>query len=444
MLEISENQDIEFKESWRDEYIKWICGFANAKGGKIYIGVDDSGKIVGVKNAKKLLEDIPNKVRDILGIIIDISMKKEDLKEYLEIVVEPYSYPINYKGQYHYRSGSTKQELKGQALNSFLLKSYGKHWDGVEVPNVSMDDLDKDTFSIFIQNAIKSKRIDEDKLPQNFDELLDKLRLIENGFIKRAGVLLFAKDPQKYVSGAFIKIAFFENSADIVYQNVIEGNLFSQVQQVFDLLFTKYLKAHISYEGIQRVEQFDYDSSSLREIIHNAIVHKDYSSGVPIQIGVFKDKMFIYNTGQLPQNWTIKTITSKHRSVPFNPDIANAFFKAGLIESWGRGIEKVIESSKKYNGVMPSFEWINGLNVEFKSKYPNQESSPKSSPKSSSKTEDKIIDFIKTDSTITTQQIAQNIGITKRAVLKQIKKLKDDGVIERVGSARSGYWDIKV
>ena len=121
MLEKKENQDVEFKESWRDEYIKWICGFANAKGGSIYIGVNDSGNVVGIDNAKKLLEDIPNKVKDILGVIVDLRMLVEDDKEYLEIVIEPYPYPVSYKGQYHYRTGSSKQELKGASLDKFLL-----------------------------------------------------------------------------------------------------------------------------------------------------------------------------------------------------------------------------------------------------------------------------------------------------------------------------------
>jgi len=102
MLKKDENQDIEFKESWKDEYIKWICGFANAMGGKLYIGVDDHGNVVGIDNAKKLLEDIPNKVRDLLGIIVDLSMKKEADNEYLEIIVEPYPYPISYKGLKHF------------------------------------------------------------------------------------------------------------------------------------------------------------------------------------------------------------------------------------------------------------------------------------------------------------------------------------------------------
>ena len=90
---MSENQNIEWKENWRDEYLKWICGFANAAGGKIYIGTDDNGRVVGVADAKKLLEDIPNKVRDVLGIMVDVNLLEENGLQYIEIDVPPYSNP---------------------------------------------------------------------------------------------------------------------------------------------------------------------------------------------------------------------------------------------------------------------------------------------------------------------------------------------------------------
>jgi ATP-dependent DNA helicase RecG len=133
----SESQNIEFKVTWRDEYLKWICGFANAYGGTIFIGKDDTGNVVDLKDAKKLLEEIPNKVRDTLGILVDVNLHQTDQGKFIEILVEQYPYPVNYKGQYHYRSGSTKQELKGAALDKFLLQKKGKRWDGVPVPNVS-------------------------------------------------------------------------------------------------------------------------------------------------------------------------------------------------------------------------------------------------------------------------------------------------------------------
>ena len=123
---MKENQNVEWKETWRDEYLRWICGFANAEGGTLVIGRNDRGDIVGLSNAAKLMEDIPNKVRDILGIVVEVNLREESGKEYLEIVVEPYPCPISYKGEFHYRSGSTKQELKGPALERFLLKKRGR------------------------------------------------------------------------------------------------------------------------------------------------------------------------------------------------------------------------------------------------------------------------------------------------------------------------------
>lgn len=95
---MQESQNIEWKENWKDEFLKWICGFANANGGKIIIGKNDTGKIVGLKNTKKLLEDIPNKVRDILGILVDVNLHKTEKGDFLEIIIESQPFPVNYKG----------------------------------------------------------------------------------------------------------------------------------------------------------------------------------------------------------------------------------------------------------------------------------------------------------------------------------------------------------
>ena len=124
----SESQNIEYKESWRDEYLKWICGFANAQGGKIYIGVNDNREVVGVDDSKKLMEDIPNKIVTHLGIVADVNLLNAEGLDYIEIQVEPNSVPISYRGHYHYRSGSTKQELKGAALQEFILRKLGRSW----------------------------------------------------------------------------------------------------------------------------------------------------------------------------------------------------------------------------------------------------------------------------------------------------------------------------
>ena len=133
---MTENQHIEWKSSWKDEYLRWVSGFANADGGVLHIGRNDKGEVVGVSNAAKLMQDIPNKARDILGIVVAANLRTEGGREYVEIVVDPYPYPVSYKGEYHFRSGSTKQELKGAALDRFLLRKQGRHWDSVPVPHV--------------------------------------------------------------------------------------------------------------------------------------------------------------------------------------------------------------------------------------------------------------------------------------------------------------------
>lgn len=183
---VRENQNVEWKESWRDDYLKWIGGFANADGGILEIGKNDKGQVVGITNIKKLLVDIPNKARDILGIVVDVDACTQNGKEFLRIVVPPYPYPISYRGEYHYRSGSTKLELKGIALDKFLLRKQGLHWDGVPIPSITVQSLDKDSLKHFRNRASLSKRLKSEMLKESDSNLIDKLHLRQGNHLKRA------------------------------------------------------------------------------------------------------------------------------------------------------------------------------------------------------------------------------------------------------------------
>ena len=171
----AEKQNIEWKEIWRDEYLKWICGFANADGGILYIGKNDKGEVVGVDNYQKYLEDIPNKIRNYLGIIADVNLLQEQELMYIEIIVSRSSYPVNYKGEYHYRTGSTKLQLQGNMLTEFLLRKTGLKWDAVPVDNVTYDDLDKESIELFCKEALRNSRIKEADLQGGTRHLLECL-----------------------------------------------------------------------------------------------------------------------------------------------------------------------------------------------------------------------------------------------------------------------------
>lgn len=355
-----EHQNIEWKESWHNDYFKWICGFANAQGGTLFIGIDDKGNTKHLDNAKKLLEDLPNQVRDLLGLMVDVNLHTQNGADYLEIVVEPYPFPISLRGKYYYRSGSTLQELKGAALAKFLLQRQGKKWDGVPVPNVTVDDLKNDTFDFYRKKATKSKRLEPEDLDGTNQELLESLQLYleDEKMLKRAAILLFHPKPEKYVTGTFIKIGFFETDDELKFQDEVKGNLLEQAEKALDLLKTKYTQAIISYQDGSREETFTFPEEAVREALYNAIAHKDYSSGIPIQISVYPNKIIFWNEGQLPENWTVEKLTQKHPSKPHNPDIANTFFRAGYIESWGRGTIKMINACKAHKIAPPIFSNI--------------------------------------------------------------------------------------
>ena len=437
---MKENQHIEYKESWRDEYLKWISAFANADGGVLHIGRNDKGAVVGLVNAAKLLEDIPNKVRDILGIMVKVNLSEEAGKEFLEIAVDPYPYPVSYRGEYHYRSGSTKQELKGAALDRFLLKKLGRHWDGVPVPHFTVADLSQQALAAFRKKAAKSKRLSAELLAEPDASLLAKLMLFDHAHLKRAAVMLFHEEPERVVTGAYVKIGYFRTDSDLLYHDEIHGDLFSQVEKTLDLLFTKYLRAGISYEGIQRLETFPVPEAALREAVINAIAHKDYASAIPIQISVYHNKLMLWNPGHLPQDWTPDEFSAKHASSPNNPDIANAFFRVAFIEAWGRGIDLIRNACRAAGNPEPAFRWDNGLWVEFALQ--EAKTSEKSSGKSSGKTASRIVELIRENPGITIPEIAKQLSKTTRAIEKQVRQLKIARVIVRVGPDKSGHWEV--
>ena len=199
---MNENQHTEWKASWRDEYLKWICGFANAAGGVLVIGRNDKGQVTGISDALRLLELLPKKVRDLLGILVAVNLGAEEDREYLEIEVGAYPNPISFKGEYYQRSGSTNQLLKGAALDRFLLRRYGRTWDGSPLPGVSVSDLSPPALSRFRQMAGRSARLDAAALKEPDAALLDKLNLTEGDYLKRAAVLLFHPDRELPGAGA--------------------------------------------------------------------------------------------------------------------------------------------------------------------------------------------------------------------------------------------------
>lgn len=142
MIQKHENELVEFKSVWKDEYLKHICSFANNRGGTLYVGISDTGKVIGIENSKKLLEDIPNKIINLLGIIPRLILHNENDLKYIEIVIDKSIEPVSYKGRYYIRSGATTQEMGGKSLQNFLLKKHNTTWGEIGINYASLEDID--------------------------------------------------------------------------------------------------------------------------------------------------------------------------------------------------------------------------------------------------------------------------------------------------------------
>lgn len=445
---MAENQNIEWKASWHDEYLKWICGFANAQGGRIYIGINDKGFVSGISDSRKMLEDIPNKIRDILGIIADVNLLTQDGKEYIEICVSPSSYPVNYKGEYHYRSGSTKQLLKGAALTEFLLSKTGYKWDSVPVDGVTVEDLDQESFDIFRREALRSGRMTEADLNMNNQQILENLGLFEHGKLKRAAILLFHRTPERWIAGAYIKIGYFGEGSDLRYQDEIHGSLFIQADRVIELIYLKYMKAIISYDNVTRIETYPLPKAAVREAVYNAIIHCNYAALVPIQIRIHEDAVYISNDCVFPVGWTVETLMERHRSQPYNPNIANGFFRAGYVETWGRGIEKICEACKEHGVRLPEYTLhMEDIMIKFTPLMDSRKEKKQTGTLDgtldgtlSGTLEENILSAIRKNSKVTQSQIALEIDCSERKVKRLMKSMQEKGMIERVGGRRSGEW----
>jgi ATP-dependent DNA helicase RecG len=443
-MNTEETQNVEYKQSWRDEYLKWICGFANAQGGQIFIGVDDKGVVTGIEDYKKLMDDIPNKAVNHLGVVVDVNLRKQTNKYYIEIIVPVSNVPIAYHGVYHYRSGSTKQELKGIALQNLLLKKMGKRWEDMPLEGISVNDLNESTIQSFVSKAIGKERIPLDARKISTELLLKNLSLItEQGQLTNAAILLFGKSVARVAVTASFKIGRFgKSSHDLLFQDIIETNIFDMPDKVMEALKAKYLIRPISYKGLERLEPLEYPEAALREAVLNAIIHKDYSSTYTF-LRVYDDRLHLWNPGVLPEELTIEELKKDHSSYPRNRNIANVFFKAGYIESWGRGTNKIIDACREAGLPEPVIEEEQGgFGITFLKDIYTEEYL------TSLGLEEHLIKtllFIKKNGSITNAQYQSLFNVSKRKSTNDLQYLVNENLVEKVGTrGRGTYYRLKI
>ncbi|MBI4621412.1 MAG: putative DNA binding domain-containing protein [Desulfobacterales bacterium] len=431
-----ESQRVEYKQNWRDDCLKVVSAFANSGGGVLLIGLDDQGTPTGLKNIKKLLEDIPNTIRNKLGILPSVELNRENKEEIIKITVPPSSVPISYNGKYYLRRGSTAQELHGKDLADFLIKKTGVTWDDAVEDRGDWELLDKSTIEDFKRYAV-------DRIPSIVREtdlipILQKLNLTDNQHLKRAVFLLFGKDPQWFYSHAVVKIGRFLTDTDIQTTDIVKGNLFQQLESSLEILRTKYLQSKIKFEGIHRRDILEYPYEALREAIINALIHRDYWGFSQIQIRIYPDKLIIMNAGSLPPEVPVESLKSTHISKPRNKLLAEVFYYAGFIEAWGRGTIKIVEKCVEQGLPEPDFKEEHGVMtvIFYKDKW-NKENLKKMEL---NERQIKAILFVKEKGEITNSGYRELTGLSDEGARIDLNHLVHLKIFEKAGRGRSVHY----
>ena len=337
-----ESQGIEFKRLWKDDFFRELCAFANCQGGTLYIGVEDDGTVCGVGNAEYLLENLPNKIRNTLGLVAEVCLHSQENKEYVTVYVQPQETAVSFESKYFVRSGSTTQELRGQELAVFLRNRLNIQWDAQIRLDARLDDIDEEAVRYFVFRAIEAKRLDENTRMENTEAVLRKLKLMTvSGELTNAALMLFGKDIERWCPMPAFRIGRFGvNQADLMSDDNIICPLIWMPNRVIETLRNKYLVSTMHFQGMNRSETLEIPEDALREMLCNAIIHRDYESTF-IQMRIWDDYMELWNPGTLFHPMTVENLYKRHESYPRNPYIAKVFYLAGLIENWGRGYEKI-------------------------------------------------------------------------------------------------------
>jgi len=455
-----ENSNVEFKLSFSDDVITTLVAMTNRKGGLVIVGVNDKRKISGVKLDQESVQNWTNEIKNKTQPFLSVDIEKFVIDKKTIVVFDVAEFPlkpVSFKGRFYVRKNNSNHLLTLQEISEMYLRTKNSSWDFYPNRDKSLDDLDTEKIE-------KTKLMIEKNLAvslgDNFSFLRKYSLIVEDDgseYPTNASLLLFLKEPSRQTD---IQIGLFQNDITIKKDKVIRRDLISEVDEVMEFVKIYILKEFIITGNPQREERWQYPIDAIREIVINAIIHRDYQEGTHSQFRVYFDKLEFWNSGWLPFDLTLDDVKAgRRKSTPRNKLVAEIFRDTGLIERYGSGVKRAIEQIKDYGLPEPFIEEASGgfcitiFSKEFEEasilksseksvEKAAQKSSEKSSEKGSEKSSEKILNLMRKRAKISAKEVAEKLGISSRAVEKQIAKLREEKLIKRIGSDKGGYWEV--
>lgn len=444
LLKEGEGLTIEFKESFSSKLDKDIVAFANTHGGRIFLGVDDRGKIVGEKLTNTLKAKINSLARNCEPGIVLRSIEQID-KVVVITINESDEKPHSCSAGYYRRLDAATQKMNQKELKLLFDASSNKpRFEEQISDDISWDDISQSKIKRFLS---ETKIMLDEFEPR---KLLKSLRLAKDNKITNAGVLFFAKNPRNFILQCEMILVAFKGIKGVhIYDRLnVQEDLMTQFNEAMTFL-RKHLNVRSEIKGVNRYDICEIPLEALREAVVNAVIHRDYSmQGTSLMVEVHEDRVVIKNPGGLPAGVSVNALTQI--SIRRNETIADMFSRIDKAERIGSGIRRIVELMADAELTKPIIESNAFFSITFErdprfkvGSVGSEESSVLGSEESSVLTSDKILEEVKKNPKITANQLSSALGITQRAVEKQLASLKEQGKIERIGSKRAGYWEVK-
>jgi ATP-dependent DNA helicase RecG len=351
-----------------------LCAFLNGQGGKVVLGVTDGGGIVGQEVSDKTRREIAAMLdrfeppAPVEVAILDLPGRGRQIVV-LEAPAQEDARPFTFDGRPYQRVQSTTSVMSQGRYEELLLdRAHARRrWENQPAVDVSLDDLDHEEILRTREAAIRQRRISAGTSTE-IGDILDRLGLRRDGVTTQAAQILYGiRFLPDYPQG-MLKMGRFRGTkvtGDILDNRQEHLHAFAIVREAMGWLDrTLPLAAHFPPGQIFREDRLPVPAEALREVLLNAVMHRDYAHPSSyVAVAIFDDRIEIRSLGSLPRGVTVESLTRTHKSVLRNPLVAEAFHRTGAVEVWGRGTNRVIEACERHGVEPPTFEQDAGFVV---------------------------------------------------------------------------------
>ncbi|MCF0126718.1 MAG: putative DNA binding domain-containing protein [Clostridia bacterium] len=442
-----ENEQLEFKKSTSEikEAMDDICAILNKHGsGVLYFGIKPNGDVCGQEVGILTLDDIARACKESIYPMIYPSIKEVDLDgcKCIKVIFSGSEKPYSSNGIFYKRVVDRSEKMTPDEIKSVMASTdYSSKWEN-NLTNFGIEDIDYKALKSYYDESISCGRL-EPLSSYNEKELLVGLGLLENEQLTNAGYYLFSN--KKPVA---LKIATYVTDERINFSDIrrIEDNIYNLIRYA-----NSYIKDKINWRvetgnGTSRIEIPEIPVEAIREIVVNSFAHANYRGITEHEIAITPTRIEIYNPGEFPINLNPEMFAlSKRKSQPRNKVILNTLFKSKDVEIFGSGFKKVYSYCKDANVKFDYDLFEDGFSfVFYRSNFTLNVTNNVTLKEGINLTTNdyKILNLLKNNPNQTREQLASKIGVNKRTVQRSLDKLVSNGSIVRVGSKKTGYWEV--